>query len=80
MSGEPTEEQDMLFDATLNTLEDIARHAEAAATALGEGDFEAAVSIMTQGGFLTDGTVWEAVTRDVRKCKEISDQLAEENA
>jgi hypothetical protein len=80
MSAEPTEEQDMLFDATMNKLEDIARHAEAAATALGEGDFEAAVAVMTQGGFLADGTVWETVTRDVSKCKEISDQLAEEEA
>jgi hypothetical protein len=79
MNGEPTEEQDMLFDRTMNTLEDIARHAEAAATALSEGDFEAAVAVMTQGEFLTDGTVWETVTRDVRKCKEISDKLAEEN-
>lgn len=79
MSGQPTEEQDMLFDATMNRLEDIARHAEAAATALGEGDFETAVAVMAQGRFLADGTVWETVTTDVLKLREISDKLAEED-
>jgi len=80
MSGEPTEAQDMLYDATMNRLEDIARHAEAAATALGDGEFDAAVALMTQGCFLADGTVWETVTRDVKKCRDISDKLAEEEA
>ena len=82
MNGQPTEAQEQFYDMTIEGLEAIARHAEAAVTALTEGEFESAIAIMTQGSFLSpdEGTVWETLLRWVRKCKEISDQLEEENA
>ena len=72
------------YDMTIEGLEAIARHAEAAVTALGEGDFDAAVTFVTQGSFITpyghdDGTVWETLVRWVKKCRDIADQLEQED-
>jgi hypothetical protein len=82
MNGQPTEDQERFYDMTIEGLEAIVRHAEAAVTALGEGDFDAAVTFVTQGSFLTpdNGTVWETLVRWVKKCRDIADQLAEEEA
>jgi hypothetical protein len=82
MNGQPTEDQEKFYDMTIEGLEAIARHAEAAVTALGEGDFNAAVTIVTQGSFLTpdNGTVWETLVRWVKKCRDIADQLEQEEA
>ena len=84
MSGQPTEEQELFFDLTVNRLEDIANRAAAVGTALEEGDFAAAVYLMREGcgvGVVQSGeTVWEKLTNNVEQIAEISDKLAEEEA
>jgi len=80
--GQPTEQQEMFFDMTMDNLETIAKCAEAAQIALGEGDFDAAIYHMELGcGVAFRGnktTVWEQLTIDVRKLREISDKLEQE--
>ena len=79
MSGQPTEEQELFFDQTMDKLSALKALAEMAETALGEGDFDAAVSMMDEGCCLVSGIgVWESVTRDVIKIKEVSDEIEEE--
>lgn len=78
MNGEPTEEQERFFDETLNKLAALKALAEATEIMLGEGDFDAAVSMMDEGCCLVSGAgVWETVMRDVIKLKEISDEIEE---
>jgi len=81
VNGQPTEEQELFFDETLNKLSAFKALAESAEVALGEGDFDAAVSMMDEGCCLVSGRgVWESVTRDVIKIRDISDEIEKEES
>ena len=80
MNGQPTEAQEKFFDSTVAMLEMVAATATAAATALGEGDFDHAVFQMKFGAGISDDEVWETLTRSVTKLRDISDEIESEGA
>lgn len=80
MNGQPTEAQEMYFDSTVAMLEMVAATATAAAVALGEGDFDAAVFQMKFGAGIGENGVWETLTRSVTKVRDIADQIEKEGA